>query len=127
MIISIFTCCVSFFGGNAVFEILKIGSGERRRFINNIFQSPSNESSFPISYFVGLAEFLTNVMPIVIGDFYTMIDLYSVRPTVVKSVDVVTIRQRSNSNTNSNDNNIQGVIFDEWEELEAISSSNLIT
>ena len=28
----------------------------------------------------GIAEFLTNVMPIVIGDFYTMIDLYSVRP-----------------------------------------------
>ena len=63
-------------GGNAVFEILKIGSGERRRFINNIFHSPSNESSFLISYFVGLAEFLTNVMPIVIGDFYTMIDMY---------------------------------------------------
>ena len=115
-------------GGNAVFEILKIGSGERRRFINNIFQSPSNESSFPISYFVGLAEFLTNVMPIVIGDFYTMIDLYSVRPTVVKSVDVVTIRQRRNSDTDSNDNfHPHGVIFDEWEELEAISSSNLIT
>ena len=56
-------------GGNAVYEILKIGSGERRRFINNIFQSPSRESSFPISYFVGLAECLTNVMPIVIGDF----------------------------------------------------------
>ncbi|KAG4100867.1 hypothetical protein H8356DRAFT_1385490 [Neocallimastix lanati (nom. inval.)] len=105
-----------------------IGSGERRRFINNIFQSPSNESSFPISYFVGLAEFLTNVMPIVIGDFYTMIDLYSVRPTVVKSVDVVTIRQRRNSDTDSNDNfHPHGVIFDEWEELEAISSSNLIT
>jgi len=28
-------------GGNGVHEILKIGSGERRRFINNIFQSSS--------------------------------------------------------------------------------------
>ena len=116
-------------GGNAVFEILKIGSGERRRFINNIFQSPSSASLLSRFYILwGLQNTLLNVMPIVIGDFYTMIDLYSVRPTVVKSVDVVTIRQRRNSDTDSNDNfHPHGVIFDEWEELEAISSSNLIT
>ncbi|KAG4090016.1 hypothetical protein H8356DRAFT_1366497 [Neocallimastix lanati (nom. inval.)] len=38
------------------------------------------------------------------------------------------IRQRRNSDTDSNDNfHPHGVIFDEWEELEAFSSSNLIT
>jgi len=47
-------------GENAVYEILKIVSGERRHFINNIFQSPSSKSSFPISYLMGLIEFLTN-------------------------------------------------------------------
>jgi hypothetical protein len=31
-----------------VYEILKIGSVKRRHFINNIFQSPSRESSFPV-------------------------------------------------------------------------------
>jgi len=33
-------------GENEVYEILKIGSGERRLFINNHSQSPSRESSF---------------------------------------------------------------------------------
>ena len=113
-------------GGNAIFEILHISSGERRRFINNIFQNVSRESSFPYSYVVGLAEFLTIVMPIVIRDFYSMIDLYSTRPTVARSVDVETIRQRiNNSDTNSNDNISQGVIIDEWEELEVLSPSLL--
>lgn len=28
------------FDGNTIYKIIKIGSGERRRFINNIFQSP---------------------------------------------------------------------------------------
>ena len=112
-------------GGNAIFEILRIRSGERRRLINKIFQSQSRESSFPYPYVVGLAEFLTNVMPIVSSDFYTLIDRYTIRPTVARSVDVETIRHRRNSDTNSNDNNPQEVIFDEWEELEAFSSSHL--
>jgi len=38
--------------------------------------------------FVGFTGFLTNVMPIVIRDFYTIIILYAVRPTVVKNFDV---------------------------------------
>jgi hypothetical protein len=74
-------------GGTTVYEIVKIESGKRRRFINNIFQSPSRESSFPISYFVGLVS----IMPIVISDFYTIINLYTIRHTVVKSVDNKTI------------------------------------
>ena len=125
MIILIYTCCVSYL---EYMKSQRSAQGKEADLLITFFQSPSRESSFPISYFVGLAEYLTNVMPIVIGDFYTMINLYSVRPTVVKSVDVVTIRQRRNSDTDSNDNfHPHGVIFDEWEELEAISSSNLIT
>jgi len=58
-------------------------------------------------------------MPIMISDFYT------IRSTIVKIVDVETIRQRRNSDTDSND--LHRVIIDEWEELEAISSSKLIT
>ncbi|KAG4088498.1 hypothetical protein H8356DRAFT_1432764 [Neocallimastix lanati (nom. inval.)] len=67
---------------------------ERKQFINNIFQSPSRKLSFPSSYFEGLAEFLTNYMPVIISDFYAMINLYTIRPTVVKNVDVETIRQK---------------------------------
>ena len=114
-------------GGNMVFDILSINSGERRRFINNVFQTPSNESSLPYPCFVGLAEFLTNVMPIVTSDFFRLIDQYTIRPTVTRSVDVVPIRHRRNSDTTSNGRpNQRGVIIEEWEELEAISSS-LIT
>ena len=111
-------------GGNAIFETLRIRSGERRRIINNIFQNQSRESSLPYPYVVGLAEFLTNVMPIVIGDFYKLIDQYTIRPTVAESVDVVTIRQRRNSDTDSNDNP-SGVITDKWKELEVLSPNLL--
>jgi len=66
-------------------------------------------------------------MPIVISDFYTIINLYTIRPTVVKSVGVETIRQRRNSNTDSNDNFYShGVTIDEWEELGTISFWKLI-
>ncbi|KAG4083250.1 hypothetical protein H8356DRAFT_1382087 [Neocallimastix lanati (nom. inval.)] len=56
-------------------------------------------------------------------DFYTKIILH----TIVKSVVVETMRQRRNSDTDSNDNFYpHGVIINEWEELETISSSKLI-
>ena len=70
-------------------------------------------------------------MPIVINDFNITINLYTIRPTVVKSVEIETIQQKKirffNANQNSNNNNInsQGAIIDEWEELEALSSSTL--
>jgi len=66
-------------------------------------------------------------MPIVIRDFYIMINLYSFRPTVVKSIGIETIRQRRYSDTDSNDNFYpHGVIINKWEELKAISTSKLI-
>jgi len=88
--------------------------GERIHFINNIFQLPLRQSSFPISYFLGLAEFLTNIMPVVISNFYTMVNLYIIRPTVVKSAGVERIRQRRKSDTDLNDNFYShGVIINE--------------
>ena len=124
-IILIFTYCVLciLLGGNTIFEILDLNSEERRRFINDIFHD--SESSFLYPYFVGLAEFLTNVMPFVSRSFYSMINLYSIGPTVVKSVDVEPIRHRSNSDTETNDSTPIGPIFEEWEELQDIASSAL--
>ena len=83
-------------GGSAIFEILDLNMEERRRFINEIFIKPM-EPSFLYPYFVGLAEFLTYAMPIVSRSYFSMINLYSIGPTVVKSVDVETIRHRRNS------------------------------
>ncbi|KAG4097474.1 hypothetical protein H8356DRAFT_1363189 [Neocallimastix lanati (nom. inval.)] len=104
--------CVPFVVEMKYIKILKISSGERSHFINNIFQSPSRKSSIPISYFVRLAEFLTNVKPIV--------------PIVVKSVIVKTIRQKKKFGYKFKDSNdnfyLHGVIIDEWEELKTISS-----
>ncbi|KAG4090896.1 hypothetical protein H8356DRAFT_1321146 [Neocallimastix lanati (nom. inval.)] len=95
--------------------VLNIGSGERRHFNNNIFQSLSRVSSFTISYFVGLLEFFTNIIPIVISDFYTMINLHTIKPNVFKSVDVEKISTDLNNHFNPH-----GVIINEWEELEDI-------
>ena len=76
------------------------------------------------SLFLGLTEFLTNIMPFVIGNFYIIINLYNIRSTVVKSVDIEMIRQRRNSDTNSNDNFYPHSVI--IEELKAISFLKLI-
>jgi len=122
--INFYILCI-LLGGSAIFEILDLNMEERRRFINEIFIKPM-EPSFLYPYFVGLAEFLTYAMPIVSRSYFSMINLYSIGPTVVKSVDVETIRHRRNSDTESNDNTSRSVIFEEWEELEAISASVLL-
>ena len=63
-------------------------------------------------------------MPIVICDFYVIINLYTIRLIVVKNIDVETISRKRNFNTESNDNfYLYGVIIDEWNELEFISFS----
>ena len=85
------------------------------------------ESSFPISYFVGLMEFLFNVMPIMFRNFYAIINLYTIRPTVAKNINVETIRQHRNFDTDSDDNFYPNrIIIYEWEYLEAIASSKFI-
>jgi len=75
----------------------------------------------------GLVEFLTNVMPIMIRGLYTTINLFTIKLTVVKRVDIETIRQRKSSDTDSNNYFYShGVITDEWEELENIFFTKLI-
>ncbi|KAG4107538.1 hypothetical protein H8356DRAFT_1416928 [Neocallimastix lanati (nom. inval.)] len=74
-------------------------------------------SRFNILYFVGLVEFLTNAMPIVISKFFTLINLYTIRPNPLLRA------QRRNSDIDSNDNFYShGVNINEWEEFEAIFS-----
>ena len=79
--INFYALCI-LLGGNTIFEILDLNLEERKRLIENIFQK--SVSSFLYPYFVGLAEFLTNVMLIISRSFYSMINKYSIRPTVVK-------------------------------------------
>ena len=61
------------------------------QFINNI-NHLYERLLFRFHILWGFAEFLTNVKPIVISDFYSIINLYTIKPTVVKSGDVKTIR-----------------------------------
>ena len=70
---------------DGIFETFHIRSRERRRMINNICQNQSKESSLPYLYVVGLAKFLINVMPIVIDDFYKLINQYTIRLIVTMS------------------------------------------
>ncbi len=55
-------------GGSTIFEILDFNSEERRHLTEYIFHKL--KSSFLYPYFVGLAEFLTNAMPIVSRFFF---------------------------------------------------------
>jgi len=102
---------INFYILSAIFEILDLNLEERRLFINEIFIKPM-ETYFLYPYFVGLAEFLTYAMPIVSRSYFSIINLYSIGPTVVKSVDVETIRHRRNSDTETNDNTSRSVIFE---------------
>ena len=104
---------------------LDLDSGVRRQLVEYLTVG-STESSPP--YIVGIAAFLTNVIPVINNSFELLFNLYSIRPTVVKSVDVETIRQGRiySSDTDSNILDYRPVIFDEWEKLEEISSSTLM-
>ena len=86
---------------------------------------------------MGIAEFLTNVIPLICRSFIRLImKWYSVESTVTKSVDVEMIRHGfsppdTDSIDNSNTeiitrNNGRGVIIEEWEKLEAIASNALL-
>ncbi|KAG4088609.1 hypothetical protein H8356DRAFT_1723651 [Neocallimastix lanati (nom. inval.)] len=81
-----------------------IKTQESRKILNHsneeIIESSKKEIKYPLyerllfrfHILWGFAEFLTNVKPIVISDFYSIINLYTIKPTVVKSGDVKTIR-----------------------------------
>ena len=75
-----------------------------------------------------IAAFLTCVIPEISCSFKQLSEKYSTGPTVVKSVDVETIRQGRifPSDTDLITTVNRPVIIDEWEKLDDIASSSLI-
>ena len=55
---------------------IKLNDGEQRQLVDNIFKQSSTSSTVP--YFVGIAEFLTNVIPLICRSFRLMMKWYSV-------------------------------------------------
>ena len=51
------------FGGRSIYEKIKVNDGEQRQLVDNIFKQSSTSST--VSYFVRIAEFLTNVIPLI--------------------------------------------------------------
>jgi len=112
-------------GGRSIYSKIKFNDGEQRQLVDNIFNLCSTSSTVP--YFVGIAEFLTNVIPLIFRSFRLMMKLYFNESTVAESVDVEMIRHGfsppgemtdtdSVDNTNAEiitHNNGRGVIIEE--------------
>ena len=49
---------------------IKVNDGEQRQLVDNIFKQSSTSSTVP--YFVGIVEFLTNVIPLIFRSFILM-------------------------------------------------------
>jgi len=118
-----------FLAGVQYMKKLKSMMGKQRQLVDNIFKQSSTSSTVP--YFVGIAEFLINVIPLIRRSFRLMMKRYSVESiefTVTKSVDVEMIRHRfslpgERSDTDSFDNtnteiitcnNGRSIIINEW-------------
>ena len=118
--------------GRSIYKKIKLNDREQRQLVDNIFKQSSTSSTIP--YFVRIAEFLTNVIPLICRSFRLMMKWYSVESiesTVAKSVYVEMIRHEfsppgERSDTDSIDNtnteiitrnNGHDVIIDEWEKL----------
>ena len=125
-------------GGRSIYGKIKLNDVEQRQLVDNIFKQSPTSSTVP--YFVGISEFLTNVIPLICRSFRLMMKWYSVESTVAKSVDVEMIRHEfsppgKRTDTDSLDNsNIEiithnigrGVITDEWEKLGGAIASNVL-
>jgi len=57
-------------GGRSIYEKIKLNDGEQRQLVDNIFKQSSTSST--VLYFVGIAEFLTNVIPLICRSFRLM-------------------------------------------------------
>jgi len=124
--------------GRSIYSKIKINDREQRQLVDNIFIQSSTSSIVP--YFVGIVEFLTNVISLICRSFRLLMKWYSVESTIAKSVDVEMIRHGFSPpgekiNTDSLDNtnteiitcnNGHGVIIEEWEKLEPITSNALL-
>ena len=59
-------------GGRSIYSKIKVNDGEQRQLVDDIFKQSSTSSTVP--YFVGIAEFLTNVIPLICRSFsYEMV------------------------------------------------------
>jgi len=54
-------------GGRSIYSKIKINDGEQRQLVDNIFKQSSTSSTLP--YFVGIADFLTKVIPLICRSF----------------------------------------------------------
>ena len=54
-------------GGRSIYSKIKVNDGEQRQLVDNIFKQSSTSSTLP--YYVGIAEFLTNVIPFICRSF----------------------------------------------------------
>jgi len=110
---SIYNYIYSFLlGGTLAFKELHIDSGGQRH-LNGLLYGPS-ESSVP--FMLGLAEFLSNAVPIISSSMELLFGRFSKTPIVINSVDVVVIRHRINSIPYTG-SDIDLINIDSWESL----------
>ena len=111
-------------GGNLELDRFDLNVGERRKMVDHLLLGPTVSSP---PYMLGLAAFLTCVIPEISRSFKRLFDEYSTGPTVVKSVDIETIKQGRifSSDTDLITTVNRPVIIDEWEKLDNIASSSL--
>jgi len=74
-------------GGRSIYSKIKLNDGEQKQLVDNIFKQSSTSSIVP--YFVGIAEFLINVIPFICRYFRLMMKWYSVESTVAKNVEMI--------------------------------------
>ena len=79
---------------------------------------------------MGLAAFLSRAIKFISSSFKLLLDWYSLKRTVVKSVDVERIRQDRrifppDTESRMQDSNPDPVMIEEWEQLDAIAASYL--
>jgi len=121
-------------GWRSIYEKITLNDGEQRQLVDNIFKQSSTSPTVP--YFVWIAKFLTNIIPLICRSFRLIMKCYSVE-SITKIVDVSMIRygfsqggEKSDSDSYDNTNteiitrnNGRSVIIDEWEKLEIIASN----
>ena len=108
-------------GGTLAFNELQIDRGERR--LLNERLNGSSESTIP--YIVGFAEFLTKSIPLISSSMELLFERFSKTPIVIKSVDVVPIRQRNNSIPYTG-SNIEHIDINSWESLVDTTLSSMM-
>jgi len=80
-------------GGRSVYSKIKVNDGEQRQLVDNTVKQSSTSSI--VTYFVGIAEFLTNVISLICRSFRLIMNWYSVESIefiIDKSVDIEMIR-----------------------------------